>query len=210
MIAVTFQRCAKPTMDTNASFDAVFEGLRLGEEKAAVEIFARFSQRLIALASRRISGSLRQKVDPEDLVQSAFKSFFRAHEGAAVQVQDWHSLWSLLATITLRKAGHQLRRFQTEKRDVRKEVSGIANDHESRPGIEALAREPTPAEATILQETVEFLLNGTKDKARDVIELSLQGWGPEEISAKVGLSERTVFRQLARLKAQLLALAQGP
>jgi RNA polymerase sigma-70 factor (ECF subfamily) len=191
------------------SFDDLAARLKSGDPAAAEEIFRRYAHRLIGLAGKRLVGAIRQKVDAEDLVQSAFKSFFRAQEGSAVEVHDWHSLWSLLATITLRKVGYQIRHFLTDKRNVHREAPTAPAAEGSDIGIEALAREPTPLEAAMLAENVEHILDALEGKARDVIELSLQGWTPAEISAKVGLTERTVFRQVARLKQQLLAVMEA-
>ena len=48
-----------------------------GDESAAEELFNRFSERLVALARSRLSEKLARRVGPEDVVQSAFRSFFR-------------------------------------------------------------------------------------------------------------------------------------
>jgi RNA polymerase sigma-70 factor, ECF subfamily len=50
--------------------------LRSGDQDAAREVFQRFVGQLIRLARRQFDVVLRRKVDPEDVVQSAYKSFF--------------------------------------------------------------------------------------------------------------------------------------
>ena len=50
--------------------------LRSGEDEAAREVFVRFAARLAGLARRHLDVRLAVKVDPEDVVQSAYKSFF--------------------------------------------------------------------------------------------------------------------------------------
>ena len=52
-----------------------------GDEKAADDLFDRFVDRLTALARDRRSPKLARRVDPEDIVQSAFRSFFRNARG---------------------------------------------------------------------------------------------------------------------------------
>jgi len=69
----------------------------------------------------------------------------------------------------------------------------------------ALAREPTPAEAAVMSATVEEILAGLEGKPRQIVELTLQGLAVPEVSREVGLTERSVFRQLERLKSQLTA-----
>ena len=77
------------------------EQLRAGESAAAAQVFDRFAQRLIGLARNRLSLQLRQKVDPEDIAQSVFKSFFRKQGQESFTIEDWNDLWGLLVTMTL-------------------------------------------------------------------------------------------------------------
>lgn len=187
-------------MDPSLSFQDLRRRLEAGEPNAAADIVRRFAQRLTALASSRLAANLRRKVDPEDLVQSAFKSFFRAQAGDAVDLADWNTLWSLLATITLRKIGYQVRHFLTAKRNVRREEPPPGNDDSS---FEALAREPTPEEAALFSETAALLLESLEPRTRQIVELSLQGLTHEEIADTVGLTERSVYRQLERVRLRL-------
>ena len=66
--------------------------LRSGEDAAAREVFERFAGRLVALARRRFNRLLARKVDPEDVVQSAFKSFFVRHRAGTLDVGDGDGL----------------------------------------------------------------------------------------------------------------------
>jgi hypothetical protein len=52
------------------------------------------------LARTHLDGKLRQKVDPEDVVQSVYKSFFRRLEADQVEMIDWDSLWYLVCERT--------------------------------------------------------------------------------------------------------------
>jgi len=184
------------------SFDDCLARLRLGDESAAQEIFDRFARRLIGLAQRRLSATLRQKVDPEDVLQSAFKSFFRAVD-RPYELASWDSLWSLLARITLRKCGHTLRHFRTDRRDVRRETAPGPTSSDVQADWQALTREPNPAEAAALAETVEDLLKSLSDRDRHILVLSLQGQSPEEVSVQVQCTERTVYRVLAAIRLRL-------
>src|SRR5262245_58097585 len=49
---------------------------RAGDQQAAAELFRRYASRLIALAQSRLSASMASRVDPEDVVQSVYRSFF--------------------------------------------------------------------------------------------------------------------------------------
>src|SRR6516225_573864 len=87
----------------NHSFADLMERLRSGEDGAAREVFERFARRLAVLARRRFGAQLRHKLDSEDVVQSAYKSFFLRHREGKLEVESWDGLWGLLTLLTLRK-----------------------------------------------------------------------------------------------------------
>ena len=72
------------------------ERLSSGEDDAAREVFHRFAGRLVVLARRQFNRRLSHRVDPEDLVQSAFISFFVRHRRGGFRLDDWDDVWSLL------------------------------------------------------------------------------------------------------------------
>jgi RNA polymerase sigma-70 factor (ECF subfamily) len=195
--------CGEFLLDAEPSFADLLERLRLGEEGAAEEIVRRFSSQLVRLASRRVAGQLRGKIDPEDLVQSAFRSFFRKNPAETFEVSDWDGLWAVLSTITLRKCGYQVRQFRAAKRSIQREQAAPVDEHGAVASWIALAREPTPAEAAMLGDLVEQLLAGLPSQTRQIAELALLGKSAVEIAPEVGLSERSVFRQMERVRRRL-------
>jgi RNA polymerase sigma-70 factor (ECF subfamily) len=62
---------------------------------------------------------------------------------------------------------------------------------------------PTPLEAAALGETVEQLLAGLDEDERPILELSLQGYTTQEISARLGRAERTVRRLREQIRNRL-------
>lgn len=190
-------------MADEPSFDDLMARLRLDEADAAEAIFRRYAGRLIALAQSRLDARLRQKVDAEEVANSALKSFFARQAEGQYDLDDWDSLWSLLTVITLRKCGHRVRHFHAAQRDARREIPGGA-DADDGPVWEAIAREPTPHEAAELDETVEGLYRGLDEADRRVLEMSLQGYKPDEVAAEVGVARRTVYRVLERVKGRLM------
>jgi RNA polymerase sigma-70 factor (ECF subfamily) len=106
----------------------------------------RFAGRLIALARSRLDAQIRRKVDPESVMLSAFGSFFLRQRAGQFVLNDWNSMWGLLATITLRKFGHRLEHFRAACRDVGRESTPAAHADDSNASWEAIAREPSPDE----------------------------------------------------------------
>jgi RNA polymerase sigma-70 factor (ECF subfamily) len=187
------------------------ERLRSGEDEAAREVFARFAARLAGLARRHLDGRLAVKVDPEDVVQSAYKSFFIRQREGTLEVGNWDGLWGVLTMITLRKCADRAAYYHAAKRDVALEVP--ANSTESGPGAAAnaaLDREPSPEEAAVLAETVESLFRTLQDPdERAILELSLQGFTTIEISEALGRAERSVRRLRERIRRQLEELCKA-
>ncbi len=175
----------------NDSFVDFLSRLRSGDDAAAQELFARFTHQLIGLALRHIDAGLRHKVDPEDVVQSAYKSFFFRYGPGNLDVVNWNSLWGLLTLITVRKCAERAAYHRAACRDAAREVSPPRGEEEA-PWREPFGREPTPLEAAVLSETVKQLLAGLDEEERPVLELSLQGYSTREISERLGRAERTV------------------
>jgi RNA polymerase sigma-70 factor (ECF subfamily) len=175
----------------NDSFAEFLARLQAKDNAAAAELFQRFAQRLIALARSRLDPGLRHKVDPEEVVQSAYKSFFHRYGAGSVQAVSWDSLWGLLTLITVRKCAERVAYYRAECRDA-------ARERPAPPGkdgaawAEPFGREPTPLEAAELSETVERLFAALDADERPVLELSLQGYTTREISERLGRAERTV------------------
>jgi RNA polymerase sigma-70 factor (ECF subfamily) len=191
-------------MSSTNSFVQLMTRLRAGDQPAAAEVFHRFAERLIALARTRLDRRLRQKIDPEDILQSVYQSFFRRHLQGEFELANWDGLWSLLTVLTVRKCSRWTERFRAECRDVDRERS-LAAPRESG-GWEALAREPTPAKAAVLTDTVEHLLHHLEERDRAIVSLTLQGYSVPDVASQLGRPERTVFRILERVKKRLRRL----
>jgi RNA polymerase sigma-70 factor (ECF subfamily) len=190
------------------SFPEFLARLRAGDDAAASELFERFAYQLINLARRQFGAALRHKVDPEDVVQSAYKSFFARYGEGKLEAVNWNSLWGLLTLITLRKCAERVAYHRAGCRDAAREVSTPPGTEEAGPWLEAISREPIPPEAALLKEAVEQLLAGLDEDGRQVVELSLQGHTTQEISERLGQPERTVRRMRERVRIRL-ERAQG-
>jgi RNA polymerase sigma-70 factor, ECF subfamily len=165
-------------------------------------VLDRFSRRLIGLARVHLGGRLQQKVDPEDVVQSAYKSLFLRY-GARALAEGWDGLWALLTLITIRKCADRARYYAADCRNLHRETGAPGGDDNASPWLQVAGREPTPDEAVVLAETVEELLAGLSGDERAIVELSLQGYSAQEISQEVGRAERSVRRIREQVRKHL-------
>jgi RNA polymerase sigma-70 factor (ECF subfamily) len=195
-------------MDPDDSFNELMARVRSGDPTAETLVFRRFVQRLIVLASRQFEAEIREKVDVEGVVQSACKSFFLRQRRAEFDLDDWEELWSLLATITLRKCAHRRDYLRAARRDAMREEKWPANEHQD---LLVPDRAPTPEEAAILVDTMEQFLGGMELADRPIVEQILLGYTAAEVAHQLDCSERTVRRVRQRAKRRLERLiAPGP
>lgn len=178
----------------------VFRKVMQGDEAAAKAIHDRFLVRLVALARSRLSVKLARKVDPDDIVQSAMRSFFiRARDGQ-FEIERGGELWSLLATITKTKLLKKAEHYRQQKRDINSDQPLAATDSR---GDAVFADEPTETEAVALADEVEFLMRELGPVQRKMLELRLQGEPIPDIAQHIERSERTVRRFLSSFRDQL-------
>jgi RNA polymerase sigma-70 factor (ECF subfamily) len=173
------------------------------DPRLADEIFSRFTHRLVAMARSRLDQRLAAKVDAEDIVQSAYKSFFWRCQEGRFELTSWDSLWGLLVRITLCKCLKQQDLYLAGRRHVGREVRPSGEFDSSSQAWSGYAREPDPAQAAALVETLQRLMVDLDATQQEMLSLRLQGCTIEEISQQTGRSERTVERLLQRVRQRI-------
>jgi RNA polymerase sigma-70 factor (ECF subfamily) len=179
---------------------------RGGDQQAAGALFRRYAERLVALARSRLAARLNRHFDPEDVVQSAYRSFFGAARAGRYALRRSGDLWRLLVAITLHKLRHRVERHEAGKRAVTREEHFGGESSLFGLGVRAFAKEPSPSEAAALADTLEQVFRGLEPLQRRMAELRLQGYALEEIAALVHRSERTVRRLMEQVKERLREL----
>jgi RNA polymerase sigma-70 factor (ECF subfamily) len=170
-----------------------------GEPGFEREVVERFTDRLLAFARRQLPDRLRRRVDPEDVVQSVYKSFFRRLGDGQFAFEESHDVWRLLAAITFRKARNAVKFHTRNRRDVRRDLPLAPADDSAHLPAEPAAPEPTAADLATLYDCLERLLAGLPENYRAIVVRRLEGDSIEEIARHVGRSRRTVLRVLAHL-----------
>jgi DNA-directed RNA polymerase specialized sigma24 family protein len=196
-------------VEETPSLDLLERWRTTGDQAAAAEICARYVGRLIGLARARISRRLARRLDPEDIVQSVCRSLFvGVHEGR-VELRPGTSLWQLLSAITLRKVFGRVEYHLAAKRSPLRESLPEQADSVLLPGLELIARDPTPDEVAALEEELAHTLEGLLPLHQRMVKLRLAGYTQQEIAAQTGRTERLVrlvLREFGnRLRTRLAA-----
>jgi RNA polymerase sigma-70 factor (ECF subfamily) len=181
----------------------LLDSFRRDQNPAASELYRRYHQRLLELARRRLDARTKRKEDPEDVVQSVFRSFFRRHSRGELVVQDEDRLFRLLVAITVHKCAKRVRYFRRARRDVKREAHLPGSSDDSTAQGDMIGDEPSPEEALLLLDTVGKLMRGLDSRDREIVELCLQGYTVREIGEKLPVTERKVRILLKQVERRL-------
>jgi len=167
-------------------------GFRENDDSAVTDFWSRYEERLRRLAERNLSDRMKRRIDADDVVQSAFRTFLRRAGQDEFELRDRHNLLSLLTTITLNKIRQKVRHFAAQKR-------GGDSDQYFETMADLGGDTPTPDEEAALRE-IEELLRGFDEEQQQVVDLKLQNHTNEEIARRMRCSERTVRRMIKRVE----------
>jgi RNA polymerase sigma-70 factor (ECF subfamily) len=189
------------TAQGTASDRSLLRRLQHGQADASTELYLRYAERLLALAAAQSSPDLARRVDPEDIVQSVFRTFFRRANLGHYTVPEGEEIWKLLLVIALNKVRATGAFHRAAKRDIRRTAGGEAFDR-------AVESQPSTDEAGlgILRMVVEELLHDLPEAHRRMIELRIEGHEVNDIAATVHRSKRSVERVLQDFRQRLDAM----
>lgn len=167
--------------------------IRTGDDAAAAELYARYARRVLGLAKQQMSAQVRFLAEPEDIVQSAFRSLFRGISSGSYDAPEGESLWKLVAVIAV----HKVRRKASRNKSVA--TASLDSSREGRPDGEPVSAASPAALEAGLREAIECL----RPVERDVVLLRVQGFLVEEISEQLQRSRRTIERALHSAREKL-------
>jgi RNA polymerase sigma-70 factor (ECF subfamily) len=184
-------------MSDDKSEEDYVKSCRAGDEEAARRLFHAHVDQLVDLARQRISQRLASRVDAEDVVQSVFRTFFKRVRAGEFVVHDEEDLCKLLVRITVYKTLRQVAFHQQGKRDARQEAGGEVGQEQL---LRVMANGPTPEEAVIFLDELEFFLDQLSEEDRQICRMRLEGHTNVDIAQALGINERRIRRLMERLR----------
>ncbi len=174
------------------------EKFREGDEQAAGKLFQRHANQLLELARQRISQRFASRVDPEDVVQSVFRTFFKRARQGEFTLREKDDLVKLLVRITVYKTLRQIAFHQQAKRDARQESgTGEVNQDQL---LAVMSKGATPEEAVIFLDELETFLDQQSPTDCKICEMRIEGYSNAEIAEALGINERRIRRLMERLR----------
>lgn len=169
-----------------------------GDDDAATALYRRYAGRLLGLATVQTSPDLQTRLDPEDIVQSVFRTFFRRAALGEYEVPAGEELWKLFLVIGLYKVRAAAVHHRAAKRDVRQMEPGAA--------LEQWAGTPDDVALNALRLTIDEVLAPLPPHYREVVRLRVDGFEVAEIAARTGRAKRSVERILQEFRHKLQAV----
>jgi RNA polymerase sigma factor (sigma-70 family) len=182
---------------------SLLKRLRGGQPDAATQLYLRYAKRLHALAAGQCGADLAARLDPEDIVQSVFRTFFRRAALGQYDVPEGEELWKLFLVIGLNKIRATGAYHRAAKRDVRATASGAAYE-------EAIETRTCADEETLrsLHLVIDEILATLPASQRHMVEFRIEGYEVEEIASKTKRSKRSVERVLQEFRRRLRAVVR--
>jgi RNA polymerase sigma factor (sigma-70 family) len=185
------------------SVTQLFSLARQGDPAAFTPLWVHFFPRLVGLARMRLTGRTAISQDAEDAAQAALASFWKQiQSGDFLQDLCREGLWNLLATITVRKIGKQLRHDAAARRNLGR-IHGEADLPGDQPLAELLSVLPTQELDLQAAELMEALPPDLQELAM----LRLLGHSTEEIAEQFDCTRRKVQRKLELVRLRWESLA---
>jgi RNA polymerase sigma-70 factor (ECF subfamily) len=182
-----------------SSDQELVERCRTGSESAAAELFNRYVSRLLGVARKRIGERMNSRLDPEDVVQSVFRTFFTRLKSDQFEITDEDDLSKLLVRITLHKTLRQIAYHRAARRDPNHEApQGELSQQDI---LQVMTKEPTPATVVTFIDQLDHFLGRLSKEEQQILTLRLQGYSTEEIAQQINSYDRKVRRVLERVKA---------
>lgn len=179
-----------------------------GEGEVVRDFWQQYGDRLSKLAGRQLNAKLQRRVEADDVVQSACRTFFRRAEAGQFELEESESLWRLLCAIVVNKARMKVRFHLQDKRGVHHEEDQ-SHAPDEKPREFAVADSPAPDEVAEFNDQFEFLMSALDEEEKQIIQYKLEDLTNDEIAEKMDCSERTVRRIFSRIRSRLIDQWEG-
>ncbi len=172
------------------------EQVRAGSGEAAAELLERYGPHVQRVVRKRLNRRLRSRFDSLDFVQDVWASFFAGPPGNR-HFENPEKLIAFLVTVARNKVVEAVRRGLMTRHNLNRERSLEGSAAERAEAVAAPT--PTPSQVVAAEERLDGLVDKASDQHEDMLYLLKDGNTLEEVASRLGVSERTLRRTLAKL-----------
>lgn len=180
-------------------FQTLMLRVRNGSQEAAGELCRRYDGYLRLIVRHRLAQPLRRLYDSADIVEVAWITFF----GGSHRTEQFDSPAHLIAFLVslARSALANVNRdlLHCRKRDLRRDMP--LDDPQTFAAAEGAAPSPSPLDTLAIRDEWDRMLVCLTSEEQETLRLLRDGYSQEEVSARLGVSAKTVSRLLGRLRA---------
>jgi RNA polymerase sigma factor (sigma-70 family) len=204
----------KSSSDSSGSVTALIRGAQAGDRQTAPsQLWNRYYQQVCHVVRQVLRGSHEIDGDWEDVALETMRQVLEGvYEDRYPLLNDRDNLWAILARVTVCRALDERKRRQRHQR----RLGMVASDATSSSAVEPRERFPVetvvdraPLPDLVLEATeqIERLMGllGSHPRLATLARLKLQGATQEQISDELQVSQRTIRRDLARIREIWLA-----
>ncbi len=175
---------------------------RAGDEESATILHERYLGKLLNLVGRHLAGKFNSRLDPDDVVQSVFRSIFRLTREGRFEFEGDGDFWKLLLTMALNKVRNTVRHHQAGKRDPALESLSTSADGMDSYIVDRLSGQPTIQEIVSFTDMLEQVLGRLDPQQQLLIQYRIEGYTQKEIAEKLSVDDRTVRRMFATIRTR--------
>ena len=151
----------------------------------------------MALTQKSVGKDLAHRFDPDDVLQSVFRSFFEHAREGLYDIPAAGDLWPLLLVIALHKVRAYGKFHRAARRNIRREQGSSGDDTASGAVDRMESSEPQPLIRLMAEETLEQM----PPQYHQIMRWRLEGYDHAEIASMAGRSKRSVERIFQECRA---------
>jgi RNA polymerase sigma-70 factor (ECF subfamily) len=180
-------------MPEDTSFLELIQQVRAGNALAAEELLHRYEPAIRRTLRHRLRDArLCRVLDSMDICQSVFKSFFLRAALGRYDLDSPEDLLKLLTAMAHHKLTNEQKRYEAERRDLRRDAPQPAEEHE------AIASGPSPSQYIAARELLARVQQELSAEERRLLELRQEGRAWAEVAILVGGTPEGVRKQYTR------------
>ncbi len=188
------------TTDGTGGIESFLIRIRSGDEDAARDLLKRYEAEVRLVVRRQLPRLLRSRFDSIDFLQSVWADFFQKVRSGQSGFEDERHLVGFLARAAKNKVIDQYRRAASQKQNVYREEPIWTQAGRTR---ELAGQDATPSQVAEAREALGRLQELMPDDRRMILELKAQGLSSREIGERLGVSERTIQREIEDLRRRM-------